>query len=639
MREINKLERTLQLASRSYNEYAGRWGAGRLSVSGTCESATITVTDAQFFVKPSGGFYRYHWDSGAGEWVQWRSLYEWKATEITGTKKSGSLVLTKGNSYADTTICEEIVTLHIPGQIIASGVPSWACTIHLNYSMRVYAYGSGSWPTGIKVRAIGKVNSMWIDGWPHAAYPDFDPDQTLGSFGEPDQNVATFEDAYTDRRFVLWPEDNDAERQLALIHNVKLFNSGYPNVFEYSPAEFFAYTPTDMESLGAPDNGTSVPMNLALADAFDGKGSYVAANLIEDMQNRIEFLCGYVDSHMRLTYITWNTGTVETDCYPLAMGNRTKYGGHGATLYDWTYNGRTTQSIGGLPAYDIIIGEVYECIMRLKNPRGAPGWGIIKETKIALREWWTEQITVTPPGDISVHPSSYANDALVPMCVAAWDSVCGVHSYDNEGSLLYPNPSGLAFSPTIQIAGTGRDPESGPVGITLYAESVKVTYMVKLRFIPDPLYPERVVTTSARATYHGSAQRPYEAEPNGIDAYAAWDVSVSWSEISEEQYALGYGPFYGTEFYHGLGDFMTAGGTSPPISITFGPGFPEYKYFAIEYTIRPIQNILDTYEGELYRPEHWWYNLYYYGYPNLGDTVTCTSQHYVEVLMQTGDYS
>ncbi len=122
----------------------------------------------------------------------------------------------------------------------------------------------------------------------------------------------------------------------------------------YPQTEFHAYKSTGPVSLGTPDGGASVPANLAIESA-DGD---IDCNMILDCRAAIEDIVATGQ-----TSYNWAASSPD-NLYYVAMGDRTKYGATGGAAYTWTRSGAAMENSD---AFDIDIGEIYECVLKLED--------------------------------------------------------------------------------------------------------------------------------------------------------------------------------------------------------------------------------------------------------------------------------
>lgn len=124
---------------------------------------------------------------------------------------------------------------------------------------------------------------------------------------------------------------------------------------------FYAYTSGVAKvSLGTPDGGVSVPALTGLSS----NSAVISNKHILDMRTAIQALVASNHFKNPSTGVLYNwTNGSANNLYKVAMGDRTAYGASGGAAYDWTRSGA---AMVGTPTYDIDIGEVYECIEKLK---------------------------------------------------------------------------------------------------------------------------------------------------------------------------------------------------------------------------------------------------------------------------------
>jgi len=117
---------------------------------------------------------------------------------------------------------------------------------------------------------------------------------------------------------------------------------------------FYAYASTGPVSLGTPDGGATVPANLAVESA---EGD-IDCNMILDCRAAIEAIVA-----TGRTSFNWIASDPD-NLYYVAMGDRTKYGATGGAAYTWTRSGAEMENTD---AFDIDIGEIYECVLKLED--------------------------------------------------------------------------------------------------------------------------------------------------------------------------------------------------------------------------------------------------------------------------------
>jgi len=132
-------------------------------------------------------------------------------------------------------------------------------------------------------------------------------------------------------------------------HRVQVFEIDNPG-----GTPFYAYASTGPVSLGTPDGGATVPANLAVESA----GGDIDCNMILDCRAAIEAIVA-----TGRTSFNWIASDPD-NLYYVAMGDRTKYGATGGAKYTWT---RTIGQMENSTVYDIDIGEIYECVLKLED--------------------------------------------------------------------------------------------------------------------------------------------------------------------------------------------------------------------------------------------------------------------------------
>lgn len=138
--------------------------------------------------------------------------------------------------------------------------------------------------------------------------------------------------------------------------------SSLPSGTMYTQTQFYAYTSGSTKvSLGTPDGGVSVPSLTGLST----NSAILSSQHILDMRVAIQALVASNHFKNPSTGVLYNwTNGNANNLYYVSMGDRTAYGATDGAKYDWTRN--ATALSGESPA-DIDIGEVYQCIEKLKT--------------------------------------------------------------------------------------------------------------------------------------------------------------------------------------------------------------------------------------------------------------------------------
>ena len=125
---------------------------------------------------------------------------------------------------------------------------------------------------------------------------------------------------------------------------------------------WYAYTHASKTSLGAPDSGVSVP-DLEALTPMENAGTVLSSRTITDMRDAVEAVAPFYENSITTNAFNWTDASAD-NLYYVAMGDRTDYGATGGARYDWTHS---AAELIGNPCYDIDIGEIYECVERLRG--------------------------------------------------------------------------------------------------------------------------------------------------------------------------------------------------------------------------------------------------------------------------------